>query len=80
MSEIEDLKALCNKFIEKKYSIEEFSQTLSYIAVPSDLRDEVADIEYQLEKIRFCVSDIEQYDEVLKVINPFLLKIDNFGE
>jgi len=75
MSGIDNLKALCQKFIEKKYSIEDLSQTLSYIAVPSDLRDVITDAEYQLEKIRFCVSDDDHYDEGLKVVNILLSKI-----
>lgn len=76
MLDIENLKVLCLKFIEKKYNIEELSQTLSYIAVPSELQDVITNVEYQLEKIRFCVSDDEQYAEGLKVVNMLLSKID----
>jgi histone deacetylase complex regulatory component SIN3 len=76
MNDYEDLRFLCKKFIDKQYNVEELSQTLSRIAVPSALHDIVSDAEYSLEKIRFCVSDNEQYNEALKIVNLILSKIE----
>lgn len=66
---MEELKRVCQKYLERAYSLEDLSQTVSQLAIPSNYRETVSDFEYNLEKIRFCISDDEQYAEVVKKIN-----------
>ena len=66
---MDDLRKVCQMYFDNEYSLEDLSQTISHLAIPSKYREAVSDFEYHLEKIRFCVSDDEQYDEVVKKIN-----------
>jgi hypothetical protein len=74
---MDDLIKVCQKFLDKECSIEELSQTISYLAIPINFRESVSDFEYHLEKIRFCISDDEQYEEVVKKINELLTVISD---
>ncbi|HEU4963415.1 MAG TPA: hypothetical protein VFV52_06070 [Bacilli bacterium] len=75
MSDFGDLEIFCNKFLNKIYSLDELLQTLSYFPVPEGLTEHLAQIEYQLEVIRFSVSDTEQYDEAARVINDLIRQL-----
>jgi hypothetical protein len=66
---MDELKRVCQKYLDNEYSVEDLSQTISHIAIPNNYRAVVSDFEYNLEKIRFCISDDEQYAEVVKKIN-----------
>lgn len=73
------LKKELDKFLNEQYTIEDLSRILSNIGVPNELLEEIAEVEYKLEKIRFCVSDTEQFKEALKIINPLIVKLEEFN-
>lgn len=75
MNEYEKLKDVCQKFIEKKYSIEDLSRTLSWLGVPLQIQEKVTAAEQKLEEIRFLVSDNEQYEMTLDVVRDILSKV-----
>ncbi len=75
MNEYEKLKDACQKFIEKKYSIEDLSRTLSWLGVPLQIQEKVTAAEQKLEEIRFLVSDNEQYEMTLDVVRDILSKV-----
>ncbi len=79
MEKFKELKMACQKFIDKKYSAENLSQTLANIALSDEIQSVVLEAEYNLEKIRFCVSDDKQYDEGLKVVHEILSKVEQLG-
>ncbi|MCT4565097.1 MAG: hypothetical protein N4A68_12405 [Maledivibacter sp.] len=72
---MKDLIIGCNKFIEQKYTVEEFSRFLSRVAIPSEIVGFVREAENRIEYIRFMVSSAQRYDECVKVINELLEKI-----
>lgn len=76
MTQLENLRLICKKFIDMQYTVEELSQTLSWIAVPSEIKELINEAEYRLENIRFGISDDQQYDEALIVVNEILSKVE----
>jgi hypothetical protein len=75
MNEYEKLNDVCQKFIEKKYSIEDLSRTLSWLGVPLQIQEKVTEAEQKLEEIRFLVSNNEQYEMALDVVRDILSKV-----
>jgi len=72
---MEKLKTACEKFLNKKYNIEDLSRTFAWISVPPEIQELVSDAENRLEYIRFCVSDDQQYEEGLKIVKEILTKV-----
>jgi hypothetical protein len=72
---MEELKVACEKFLNKKYTVEDLSRTFAWISVPTEIQELVADAENRLEHIRFCVSDDQQYEEGSKIVKEILVKV-----
>ena len=71
---VEELKVACEKFLNKKYSVEDLLRTFAWISVPSEIQELVNAAENRLEYIRFCVSDDQQYEEGSKIVKEILTK------
>lgn len=74
MEEVIELIRACEKFKNGTFGVDDLSRVLSRIAVPDELKELVSSAEYSLERIRFLVSDSEQYPEAMKVVNEILEK------
>lgn len=71
MNYLSELRLLCQKFESRAYSIEDLSQTLAYFPSPEIWRNLVADAEDAVERVRFLISEDQQYEEVVKIISLF---------
>ncbi len=67
-----ELEQICQKFINREYSVDDLSRRISVIAVPDIMLSKIKETENKLEYIRFCVPDNEQYDQCVKIINKLL--------
>ncbi|KIV51599.1 hypothetical protein AM501_11095 [Aneurinibacillus migulanus] len=74
MEDVIELIKACEKFKNGRFGVDDLSRMLSQIAVPDELKSLVSNAEYSLERIRFLVSDSEQYPEVMKIVNEILEK------
>ena len=75
IEQYQDLQHICDRFIKKEIDIEELSQRLAYVAVPYEWSNFVQNAENQIEQIRFCVDQCDQYGEGLKVVEEIIHRI-----
>lgn len=70
-----DLKEVCEKYLEKKCGLDELSEVLSWAAFPKEMEKTMDGIDYKLEKIKFCVSQPDRYNEAAAIVKKILYEL-----
>ena len=73
---MEELLNACKKFKEGKCSLEELYRRLSWIAVPDEYIELVAEAERNLELVQFTCLEDSWYNEASAIIDSLLKDIE----
>ena len=69
-----ELILLYEKYNNGSYDIADVSRILSYIALPDELDEDIEEVEYNIERIRFLISKQEQKEHVNKILLQLIEK------
>ena len=69
---MEELLDICEKFKDGKCSLEELYRRLSWIAVPDEYMELVAEAEKKLELVQFTCLEDSWYKEASAIIDSLL--------
>jgi len=73
---MDNLLEIYDKYIRSEYTIEDISRLLSYVAFDGIDHTTLANSEYEIEKARFTMNEIDQKKIVCSVLKRLISQIN----